>query len=59
MVYELLPGDVLQILSRVDRLEDGAASAVTRDVTRAVEFMHGRNIAHRDLKPENVLCVQE
>ncbi|MCP3917643.1 MAG: serine/threonine protein kinase [bacterium] len=30
-----------------------------RDVCRAVEHIHGKQVVHRDLKPENVLIVDE
>jgi len=45
-----------------DRLEEGVpltqyeAASITRDLARALAFLHAKRISHRDIKPQNILC---
>jgi MAP kinase interacting serine/threonine kinase len=58
VVFEKMEGGTLldTILAR-GHLTELEASAVVRDIARALSFLHNKGIAHRDLKPENILCV--
>eukprot|EP00750_Incisomonas_marina_P000156 INCI10151.3.p1 GENE.INCI10151.3~~INCI10151.3.p1 ORF type:complete len:298 (-),score=36.30 INCI10151.3:599-1492(-) len=60
MVMELMRGGELldRIITRKFYSEKNAAEVI-RDVARALEYCHARNIAHRDVKPENLLLVSE
>ena len=45
-----------------DRLKEGEpvteyeAACITRDLARALTFLHQNRISHRDIKPQNILC---
>lgn len=45
-----------------DRLTEGQeiseyeAASITRDLARALAFLHQNRISHRDIKPQNILC---
>jgi len=59
LIFEKAYGGPLltQIQQRIHFTEH-EASAIIKDLARALAFLHERGIAHRDLKPENILCLK-
>jgi len=58
LIFEkMCGGPLLDHIQRRVCFTEHEASLVTRDIAKALKFLHDRGIAHRDLKPENVLCV--
>ena len=48
-------GSLFDYTRRRRRLNDQQIAFVFRDICKAIEELHLRNILHRDLKPENIL----
>ena len=49
-------GDLVSYIERKGgRLHDLDACAITYQILKALQHLHGQNIVHRDIKPENVL----
>ncbi|KAM3463035.1 hypothetical protein NHJ6243_003650 [Beauveria neobassiana] len=48
-------GDLLSYINQHDSIPELDTRIVVRQITRALHWLHQRNILHRDLKPENVL----
>ena len=56
LVLEYVDGPSAQmLLERFGRLRVGDAVHIVRDIARALEHAHSRNIVHRDIKPDNIL----
>ncbi|KAM4651263.1 MAP kinase-activated protein kinase 3 [Discoglossus pictus] len=58
IVMECMQGG--ELFSRIqqrgeDAFTEREASEIMRDIGRAIQHLHGLNIAHRDVKPENLL----
>ncbi|KAK4569778.1 hypothetical protein LTR86_002747 [Recurvomyces mirabilis] len=58
IMQELLTGgDLLSYLDQTNALDEPEAAVIVRQVLKAVEYLHDKNIAHRDIKPENILMT--
>ncbi len=55
LVMEYVPGNSLRPLIEQRALSIGDTVAVMRQILRALDHAHGKNVVHRDIKPENVL----
>ncbi|MGD0675547.1 MAG: serine/threonine-protein kinase [Polyangiaceae bacterium] len=55
LVMEFAEGRSLRAVIKGGRLPLGQALDITRQICRALVYMHSRGIVHRDLKPDNVL----
>ena len=53
-------GDLLTYLEKRNfKLTESRAAEIIYKLSKAVEFLHSRNILHRDLKPENILMTND
>ena len=58
MAFELLGETLLSLLQRRGPLDARAVKGITRELLRALDFIHADvNILHTDIKPENVLVL--
>ncbi|KAI0052350.1 kinase-like protein [Auriscalpium vulgare] len=59
IVLELVDGgDLLDHIINSDGLPEAEAKDYTRQLCRAIEYIHNKNVIHGDLKPENVLLTK-
>ncbi|KAF2488710.1 kinase-like protein [Lophium mytilinum] len=55
---ELIPGgDLHSYIGAKGCLSDPETAVITRQILKAVEYLHDRGIVHRDLKPDNILMT--
>lgn len=60
LVFEKAEGGaLLDHIQERKTFTEREASHVTRDMARALSFLHEKGIAHRDLKPSNILCARK
>ncbi|OHS99198.1 CAMK family protein kinase [Tritrichomonas foetus] len=52
-------GELFNHIVQCGALNDEELTRIFRQITRALQYVHEKNIAHRDLKPENILLDDE
>eukprot|EP01059_Diplonema_ambulator_P005163 TRINITY_DN14907_c0_g1_i1.p1 TRINITY_DN14907_c0_g1~~TRINITY_DN14907_c0_g1_i1.p1 ORF type:complete len:663 (+),score=202.58 TRINITY_DN14907_c0_g1_i1:135-2123(+) len=53
---EYVPGgSIASLLKLYGKLNEGIVSMYTRDITRALQYLHNHDVVHRDIKAANVL----
>lgn len=52
-------GELFQHISEKGSFTEEEAREIFTQILKAVEYLHGRQIAHRDLKPENILFTKK
>ena len=52
-------GELFDRIVDIQQFGENDAAYLMLQILRAINFLHGRNIAHRDLKPENILLVSK
>lgn len=56
VIMEMMQGgELFDYVIEKSNLKESEASAIIKQVTSALKFMHSKGIIHRDLKPENVM----
>lgn len=58
IVMEYIPGENLMQLikqKKINKFSESNVSEITKNLLKAVIFLHRQNIIHRDIKPENIL----
>jgi serine/threonine protein kinase len=59
LLYYVMPyvpgGSLRHLLAGHDRLSLDSVLRITREVSSALDYAHGRGVIHRDIKPENIL----
>ena len=47
------------MILKTNKINEGIACRIIKQVLSAMQYCHGHNIVHRDLKPENILLEKE
>lgn len=55
MTELLRGGELVDHIETKGRLDEREASAILRNLTTAVAYLHEHGVVHRDLKPANIL----
>ena len=55
MVMEWCQGRLLREIIDNEKLSQERAIKITREVLRALDYIHANGVVHRDLKPENIM----
>ncbi|KAH9827331.1 eIF-2-alpha kinase GCN2-like [Teratosphaeria destructans] len=50
-------GDLLSFVEQHGPLREAETAAIVRQLLKAVDYLHSKQIVHRDIKPENVLMT--
>lgn len=58
LVYELLGRSIRDELEKAGAFTFDQTRAVSRQLFKAMEFLHSKDITHTDLKPENICFVR-
>lgn len=60
LALEFVAGvDLFEYIRQRDKLAVGEACEITRQVTKALIYLHSEHVVHRDIKPSNVLLKEE
>ena len=60
IIMELISGgNLFDRIKKMRSFSEDQSMAVMKQLSLALNYMHGLNIMHRDLKPENLLCEQQ
>lgn len=58
ILMEFVPhGELSQELRRLGKIPEPDAQQITKQILRALDYLHRRNITHRDIKPDNILIA--
>jgi serine/threonine protein kinase len=58
LLFTISTGELFDYVVQKGTLTEEEASHIARMVTRALVYMHRKNVIHRDLKPENLLLTR-
>lgn len=59
-VMDYINGESLSnMVKRIGHIEESRALSYIKDVAKALEYIHNRNIAHLDIKPGNIMLRKE
>lgn len=60
LVMELVPGgDLMDFVAAHGAIGEDATQVITKQILRAIAYVHKMGISHRDLKPDNILIMQD
>lgn len=60
LVMEFVPGgDLMDFVAAHGSVGEEAAKEITKQILKAISYVHSQQISHRDLKPDNILIAQD